>query len=167
MFSSYLASSQEYYQKGKYSLIRSNPDVPLVSALDVQSMAGQYFPGCTFQYIADETYEGRSFFFRINNDSGAINITVGLYPTVQEAETVVLDRMGRYFVAMFAWPSAWEKIGDNAWYSEIGLPDKVTSYIGTIVFIRRNAVITLDLIANSSIDLRSIASAIDRVRKFL
>ncbi len=148
---------QEIYQKGLYQIIRSNPDVPLISSFNVKTMAAKYLPEFPYSYGMDVHYGYRLFHF------GGIGVAVGLLPNVREAEEVILDGLNESNMAWQEWPSEWNKVGDSAWYNRSGIPEKgnISYYISGVTFIRKNAIVKLVMGPNYGPDFRAIAEAID------
>jgi hypothetical protein len=147
---------QETYQKGPFQIIRSNPNVPLLSSLNVKEMGTRYLSDFSYSRALDIRYGFRLYNF------GSIDIHVGLLPGVREAETAILD--GLYDSNMYweEWPAEWNKVGDSAWYKRTYISKDGDSYIGGVAFIRKNAIIWLTMGPNEGVDFREIAEVIDR-----
>ena len=84
---------QEYYQKGNNRLIRSNPDVPLVKAFDMQAFNRDRLPG--FRIVEKHALYYTEVVYRLENltTNFTLYIEVGLFPSVREAEGAKLDRL--------------------------------------------------------------------------
>jgi hypothetical protein len=148
-------SGVTYYEKGWYRLVRSDPNVPLVTKIDMEEMARQHLDG--FRLVRKRAHWnwGREYVFRREGDKEAVFVKVGLHPSVREVEELVLDYLNGISLIMREGPVMGEAIGDNAWWSATSTPPIVTN----IVFIRKNALFTLSF--HSYDKVKALAKAID------
>ena len=138
-FASAVCFGQEYYQKGNYRLIRSNPDVPLVSRVDVQALAQKYLSDFQVDNVRfSQQDDVVVYILKRNKGEQQIMFMVGLHPSVREAEEAMLDALiHQENVGMTEWPSNDAIIGESAWY----YPNPRSSgYKDGVAFIRKNAV---------------------------
>ncbi len=140
LFASAICFSKEYYQKGDYQIIRSNPDVPLVAGVDVSALAQKYLSDFRLDSVRRYSQLDDVVVYHLyqNNSEKQITFMVGLHPSVREAEESMLDALNHQdFISMKEWPSNEAKIGESAWYY---LNGRQSGYKDGVAFIRRNAV---------------------------
>jgi hypothetical protein len=153
---------QEYYQKGNYRLIRSNPDVPLVAAVDVQALSRKYLSDFRVDNVRySQKDDVIVYHLYQNNGIQQIIFSVGLHPSVRDAEEAMLDALNHQEnVGMSEWPHDSEKIGESAWY----YPNpRKSGYKDGVAFIRRNAVFWIYTCSEPEyLGVESLSRSIDR-----
>ncbi len=151
---------QEYYENGRYRIIRSNPNVPLIAKLNVWDLVKKH--ASDFQMGPGYISEGWSAvrYGMSRNDGQQIMLKVGLHPSVREAEEAMLDAMLEQInIPMTEWPAGEEKIGESSWFFTSSKSEQRKG----VAFIRRNAVVYIYVHDwSKDFDVVSLAKAIDQ-----
>ncbi len=156
---------QEYYQKGRYRLIRSEYNDSFVAGIDIPALAGNHLED--FKLVNSTTffYSVKKYSFKSNINGAVLRICIGIFPSVKETEEVVLDSMNEAAAGGKEGPFNGVDIGDNDWYfGYYTSPDK-EYHPSSIVFIRKNVIIMVGPTIASSEDyypdILSLAQKID------
>lgn len=149
-------SGVTYYEKGSYRLVRSDPNVPLVTRVDMEEMARRHLVDFSLVSKRPIWNYGREYVFRRESDKATVFVTVGLHPSVGEVEELVLDYLNSISAVMRKGPIIGELIGDNGWWLS---PSFAPHIVTNIVFIRKNALFILS--SHNYEEMKELAKAID------
>ena len=140
-----------YLAKGSYRLMPSDPDVPLMSSVDLADMVGAHLEGFGLQLMRN-MWPGP----RVNCRRGeeAVHVTVAIRPTVTEVEELTLDYLNSIAAFHAEGPVSGATLGDNCW----GLVQH--GHVESVVFTRRNALFTVGGDGQHT-DLLALAKALD------
>ncbi|MHB9028901.1 MAG: FlgD immunoglobulin-like domain containing protein [Candidatus Latescibacterota bacterium] len=140
-FGSVLA--QEYLEQGRYKLRRSSYDKGLVSGMNVVSFAEKHLTDFVLSERRTTMPRGVFHFFHRNSDNAKIQIIVGVYPTIEIAEEMILELLNFNSLAFEYSSVMGHQIGDNCWW--LNYPPFPLRYV---FFIRKNMIVALSDISN-------------------
>jgi len=152
-----LCIGQEYYQVGSYRLIRSHYDAGFATGIDISDLVEQHLQEFKLEPLRFMYPRQKVFIANRSIDSTVIYIMAGVYPSVEEAEEVVLKHINNLTASYQEGPVMGESIGDNAWwFGSQEFP------VESIVFVRKNVFFSISIMeSKGQIDILSIAKAVD------
>jgi hypothetical protein len=139
------AQGQEYLEKGRYKLHRSAYETGLVGGMNVLSFAEKHLSEFTFSERETTLYRGIIHYFYRKSDNAKIQLIVGLYPTVEIAEEMMLELLNTNTLAFEYSPVMGHQIGDNCWWL-----NNSPSPLRYVLFIRKNMVVQINDISSDN-----------------
>lgn len=132
----FIASGQDYYQKGIYRLTRSHYDGAFVSSLNVQACAERYLPNFLVSPKPVIWHYGK--LYRCSYYSTSVGIQIGIYQDVQEAEESALENLNGLTAYFMEGPIKGISVGDNCWWYKGVYEGESEPRIEGVAFLRKN-----------------------------
>jgi hypothetical protein len=148
--------SSLFYYCNKQEPLESANDKSFIVKFNVELMVRNHFTKYELVRNGPKWNYGREFVYKINDNNEVVFITVGLNPSAEDAENIVIKYLNEISMAMTDRPHMGISIGDKCWWAT-NFQD--SSILTNIVFIRKNALIKL--ISLSYGDLKALAKSID------
>ena len=133
---------EEYYEKGRYRLIRSEYNDSFVNGIDIPALAEKHLEDFVLTNSATYFYSVKRYYFKRNSDGAIAKIHIGIFPSVSETEELVLDILNEGSGGASEGSFNGIDIGDNDWYYGYTTSDGEHE-LSSIVFIRKNVLICI------------------------
>lgn len=127
----------------------------LIEGIDVMTMAQMHLPDFNLVRERPDSLE-TEYVFRRKTDPVNVFITVGLYPSMLDAENAANEDFKYMSIRMEEGAHQGISIGDNFWWNALNYSDTLIN----IVFIRKNALFIMSC-SNNYGELQALAKKID------